>query len=30
MFYSKISREGMYHTICVNYEAKIEAGAGPK
>ena len=28
----KISKEVMYHTICVNYEAKIEdgTGAGPK
>ena len=23
-----ISKESMYHTICVNYEAKIEAGVG--
>ena len=26
----KTSKEVMYHTICVNYEAKIEAGAGPE
>ena len=28
IFLAKISREVMFLTICVNYDAKIEAGAG--